>query len=286
MVDKIQILVCSHKPDPNTKNEGIYKAIQVGKALHPELDMGYLNDNTGDNISEKNPNWCELTALYWGWKNLNNTEYKGLCHYRRYFGINISENNIDSLMKGYDMITIKNTIIHKAKDELHKKIIQMTSREDFYLYLDTLLTLYPQYKEVIINYFYNSRLSIPYTMFIAKNEVYNDFCKFIFPVFFELEKHMKSHGYSRQQRAMGYFGETSLGLYITVNNLKYRSVPLEMCGKIITPPNSIKFKVWTWLERKIFDFISIVEGVPKDIELPDDMKVGFKQDHIEIHSLK
>ena len=73
MLDKIKILVCAHKPYPNTRNEGIYQAIQVGKALHPELDMGYINDNTGDNISEKNPYWCELTALYWGWKNIVDT---------------------------------------------------------------------------------------------------------------------------------------------------------------------------------------------------------------------
>lgn len=286
MAAKINILVCTHKPDPNTKNEGIYRAIQVGKALHPELDMGYLNDNIGDNISEKNPNWCELTALYWGWKNLNDTEYKGLCHYRRYFGIDISEDNIDQLIQGYDMITIHNTIIHKAKDELHKKIIQMTSREDFYLYLDTLFTLYPEHKDVIIKYFYDSRLSIPYTMFIAKNELYNNYCQFIFPVFFELEKRMKVHGYSRQKRAMGYFGETSLGLYIMIKKLKYKSVPLEMNGNIVSYPNSLKYNLWVWFEKQLYNFMSFMDGVPQDIALPDDMKVGFKQDGIDIYSLK
>ena len=34
---KIQILVCAHKKDPNIRNEYPYKAIQVGKALHPNI---------------------------------------------------------------------------------------------------------------------------------------------------------------------------------------------------------------------------------------------------------
>src|SRR5699024_4773412 len=40
--------------------------------------------NTGDNISLDNPRFCELTAVYWAWKNLD-AGYIGLVHYRRYF---------------------------------------------------------------------------------------------------------------------------------------------------------------------------------------------------------
>ena len=62
--------------------DSVYVPVQVGAALHPAL--GYIPDNTGDNISDKNPNYCELTALYWAWKNLD-ADYIGLVHYRRYF---------------------------------------------------------------------------------------------------------------------------------------------------------------------------------------------------------
>lgn len=86
----IKILVAAHKKYWML-DDSVYLPIQVGAALHPAL--GYVLDNTGDNISAKNPNYCELTALYWAWKNLD-CEYIGLCHYRRYFGHTIHSKDV------------------------------------------------------------------------------------------------------------------------------------------------------------------------------------------------
>lgn len=285
-MDKIKVLVCAHKQDSNTRNGGIYQAIQVGKALHPELDMGYLNDNVGDNISEKNPYWSEFTALYWGWKNLKDVEYAGLCHYRRYFGIDITEDNIDKLMEGYDMITINQTFKMYSKNSRPEKLMKMTSYEDYYLYLDSLLSIYPQYKQKIIDYFYNSRLSVPFTMFIAKKELYDEFCAFVFPVLFDLEKRIKPHGYTRQKRAMGYFGEFSLGLFILCKGLKIREVPLDMCGVIRKGTKRLSlFSAYQFWVRRLWDIMTFVVKSPTDIIVPEEVKAGFKQDGIQLKAL-
>ena len=80
----IKILIAAHRQCEIPKGE-IYLPVHVGKELHPDTTLaGFQSDNEGDNISAKNPYFCELTALYWGWKNLD-ADYVGLVHYRRYF---------------------------------------------------------------------------------------------------------------------------------------------------------------------------------------------------------
>lgn len=82
--------------------------IQVNKQ-NTGLELGFINDNTGDNISTKNENYCELTALYWIWKNLPNIDanYIGLCHYRRYFTLPIKKNTFQKI----------NELFHSKKQE-------------------------------------------------------------------------------------------------------------------------------------------------------------------------
>ena len=81
-MDSIKIIIASHKKY-QTAEEEMYVPIQVGAEGKEKIE-GYIQDNTGDNISTKNPYYCELTGLYWAWKNLD-ADYIGLVHYRRYF---------------------------------------------------------------------------------------------------------------------------------------------------------------------------------------------------------
>lgn len=88
MNNKITILVCCHKQDYYAQKYP-FLPIQVGRAIS-SVDLGIQGDDTGDNISWKNRNYCELTALYWAWKNLKEVDIIGLCHYRRYFLLKIT----------------------------------------------------------------------------------------------------------------------------------------------------------------------------------------------------
>lgn len=85
----VKIVVATHKKY-KMPSDAMYIPLYVGAEGKKdsdgnELDLGYIKDNTGENISILNPSFCELTGLYWAWKNLD-SDYIGLVHYRRYFG--------------------------------------------------------------------------------------------------------------------------------------------------------------------------------------------------------
>ena len=80
----VTILIAAHKKY-RMPEDPMYLPLQAGAALSSE-DFGFVRDDSGDNISAKNKTYCELSALYWGWKNLD-SDYTGLVHYRRYFAL-------------------------------------------------------------------------------------------------------------------------------------------------------------------------------------------------------
>lgn len=282
-MDKVKIIVCAHKADKNIRKGKPYFPLQVGKALHPEVDLGFACDNEGENISEKNARWNELTAIYWGWKNINSTEYVGLNHYRRYFGLVIDETNVDAVMAGYDVLTVKGR--KSINFEVNKTDLTCaTSQEDFWLFVDTLLGTYPQYKERIIDYFVNYNKSTPFNMFLAHKAIYDAYCQFIFPVLFNVENKVPEHGYSRQRRVIGYFGEMSLGLFIYCKQLKAREVPYVMCGDAnhtnISYSMSVKGVVTHLIvmAKKLF-------RRKHTLVVPDDVRAGLRNDGIELHNI-
>lgn len=280
MSKKMTLLVCAHKKDINTRNSGIYMAVQAGKALHPDLNLGYANDNEGDNISIKNPSYCELTVLYWGWKNIKDIDYCGLNHYRRYFKISDID-TVDRILNSgkYDMIVVNN-LDNLSKHQRVNDLMVTTSQEDFYLFADTFLSLYPQFTDDFINYFYNSRKSYPFNMFIAKKSIYDDYCSFMFPVLFEFEKRCKEHGYTRQKRTIGYLGEYFLGLYVKCKRMNVKAVDVDnFAGQ-----NNKSLKLF--VKYIFYRLLDLTYRKPKKIIVPDAVKVGFIADGISLKKLK
>ena len=84
----IVMLVATHKKY-SFPSDDVYMPLHVGK--EGKEDLGYEGDNTGENISNKNTMYCELTGMYWAYKNIS-CNYIGLVHYRRYF---LNENGKD-----------------------------------------------------------------------------------------------------------------------------------------------------------------------------------------------
>ena len=77
----IKIIVATHKPYEMPIDK-MYMPIHVG--AEGKDNIGFQRDDCGINISDKNYSFCELTGLYWAWKNIE-FDYLGLVHYRRHF---------------------------------------------------------------------------------------------------------------------------------------------------------------------------------------------------------
>lgn len=270
---RIKILVACHKADPNIRQDDIYMPIQVGKALHPDLDLGFQCDNTGDNISEKNGSYCELTALYWAWKNLKDVDYIGLCHYRRYF--DISNINLLKSLNEYDAIVLKDDIYHEST---YRHLSSLLTQEDVAILIDTLIKEYPSFKDSIIKYFIKNNKCSQCNMFIMPIGLFNSYCNFLFPILNIIEKRCKSHNYTRLKRRAGYFAEALQGLWINlemINCLRIKRIDLGT-----KPENKIKKVIRLNRNRFAFNIFN-----NNDIYIPPAVLVGLKNDGIELEAI-
>lgn len=279
-MDKVKILVACHKP-AKVYQDDVYTPIQVGKALHPDLDLGYITDATGDNISNKNGNYSELTAQYWAWKNLKDVEYIGLCHYQRYFQHRISKENVDSLLGNHSDIILIEPITEYIN--LGERLMMWTSREDFYLFYKCFEKVHPEDFDsfrIVLNQNHFS----PFNMFVMKKELFDEFAEWQFSIFSEMEKYVRISGYSRQKRLFGYLSEILLRVFSKARSLKvsFDKVVNEE-GNITWPEYNFR---WYYTCYKLdFSFI-ISHGLRacrREFE-PDfsAVDVGMKQDGIRI----
>lgn len=225
-MDKIKILVACHKKADVYSND-VYLPIHVGKALSSE-DLGFIGDNTGDNISIKNRQYCELTAQYWAWKNLD-CEYVGLCHYRRYLASEFSQDNVELLMNGADIVLAKSIYFDKSLLAWHKEAL---TEEDVYIFYNLFKKVYPQFSLDLDKVYLQGNKLNPGNIFLCKKTLFDEFAKWQFDFFFELEKVLRPSGYSRLNRIVGYFGEVMFDIYVSIRNLKVLEMPLvSMMGK-------------------------------------------------------
>ncbi len=229
---RIKLLIATHK-QYHFPNDTIYEPIHVGKSL-THNDFGYLGDDSGENISSKNQNFCELTALYWAWKNdyFKNVAYCGLVHYRRYFKgalpfqkfFILSEEEIEHIFRTHDIILPRkrnyyiDTIYSHYANAHYVKDLDETRKilEDKYPgYLSEFDILMKQTKAHMFN------------MFIMKEEDYRLYCEWLFDILFELEKRVDISDYSPfQKRIFGFLSELLLNVWVAHQKLRVKEIPV------------------------------------------------------------
>ena len=251
MSKKTEIYVITHSPDDivNIKEDEIYKPLFVGRNVQD--NMGYLSDDSGDNISSKNPAYCELTGLYWMWKN-SDADIIGLVHYRRYFakrkyGKILDKNDLEEIFKDYDIILPNRTtslFVNVYEDFAHWNYAQ-----DLDLCREIIEETTPEYLNSFDKVMKSNSLYY-YNMFIAPKEVIAGYCQWIFPLLFELEKRVDLKGYdSYQQRIFGFLTERLYDVWMDMQDLKVKECELKVIGR------RLNIHMWIakrWIIRKFY----------------------------------
>lgn len=223
MTKKVFIMVATHKEYEFPKDEG-YVPLHVGRAMH-EKKLNYLGDDTGDNISKLNKNFCELTGLYWLWKN-QPSEIFGLSHYRRYFKpvnhmttvagrqIATSQDLAEQLVN-YDIILSKprnywvETISNHYKHAHHAsdlKTLELVINEK-----------HPSYKESFSKVMGGRKVSL-YNMFVTRADLFQKYNEWLFSILFEVQKLIPYQDYGPyQSRVFGFMAERLLNLWVFHN---------------------------------------------------------------------
>lgn len=250
----VKLLICYHKPATLFKDE-IFTPIHVGRANARKKatpgDENYqwmldnmIGDDTGENISERNGCYNEMTSLYWAWKNydkLGNPDYIGLMHYRRHFvfredekivynienfdeesylrEINYSPEKVYNMLEGCDFITHIGKVIN-----VYNHYIENHRQEDLDLAVDIMLEKYPEYKEITKEYFAGDYSNFC-NMFIMNKKLFFQYCEWIFDILEEFEKRVdvSEKRFFISERLTGIF----IAKLMADKSLKYKVLPIS-----------------------------------------------------------
>lgn len=196
----------------------MYIPLHVGSAGKPGI--GYRRDDTGDNISSKNAGYCELTGLYWAWKNLP-ADYLGMVHYRRHFSLYqgkdkwksiLTESQAERLCKRFDIILPRKR--HYYIETLYSHYEHTHYIEHITHTRQIISEKYPEYIESFDSVLNQSK-GYMFNMFIMKRELLDEYCAWLFDILGELENRVVVDGLSSfQRRFYGRVSEILLNVWL------------------------------------------------------------------------
>lgn len=235
------IYIITHKVfEPYFVDNEHYCTLHVGK--NNNTIKGYLRDDTGtDNISEKNQNFCELTGLYWIWKNGTENEYDvtGLVHYRRYFTTRLNDilytyfgikpkvlsfNIVKNVLLKSDVIL---PVTEKILRTVKQSYIDVHNEEDLILTRKAIEEVCPEYLESFDRVM-NSHKYYYANMMICNKKLLNNYSEWLFSILFNLEDKINIDKYTDdyQKRVFGFLSERLLQVWVEHNDLRVTEFPV------------------------------------------------------------
>ena len=240
-----KIIVCCHKQDVMAKQEP-YMPVHVGKALS-KAELGIQADNEGENISAKNRSYCELTGMYWAWKNLKGVDVIGLCHYRRYFDFHKQCDGVmpETCFKTEDFEKVDLSVPAELLENIHDGEAYV-AKPRFYresLYSDycrahisndirTLENYIMTTQEEPIRWAWHEYLHRNcqlrhYNMFIMTWHSFDAYCSWLFPLLEEMARQIDITHYTPVQgRVFGYMAERLMNVWLLANKFHLNEQPV------------------------------------------------------------
>ena len=234
---KVSVIVATHIKYKMPKDK-MYLPLHVGK--EGKDSIGFKGDNSGKNISNKNSYFCELTGLYWAWKNLKD-DYIGLVHYRRHFkGAKIIKkdlvNSVITLKEVNELFNDVDIILPKKRkyyiENLYSHYANTLFVEPLDITRDIIKEKYPKYLKEYDKLKKRTSAHM-FNMFIMKKNKLDEYCTWLFDILFELENRVDVSKYdSFHARFYGRVSELLLDVWINTNNYKYKEVPVISMEKV------------------------------------------------------
>lgn len=222
-ISKVRIIVVTHK-SYQMPEDRMYLPLYVGAQSRsneekPVLNREYAEDDKGENISVLNPYFCELTGLYWAWKNLD-AQYIGLVHYRRHFsmGKRAGFENILTYKELEPYLGDIKVFVPKKRRYYIETLYSHYGHTHYVEHLDeTRKIIAERYPDFIQSYdrVMNRSYGYMFNMMIMQKDLLNRYCGWLFDILFMLQDRIDTEGFSAfSKRCYGRVSEIIFNVWL------------------------------------------------------------------------
>ena len=261
----IKIIVAAHKEYKMPEGD-MYLPVHVGAALS-DKDFGYQRDDQGDNISVKNRSFCELTGIYWAWKNLGEADYVGLSHYRRYFDFGNEPGNVrivrtddffsvehplpdmDKLFESCDIVLSKPRVQSR---NLYTEYARSHRGEDILTVREIVAERSPEYLAAFDKVFFENNLLARFNMFVMRRKDFEEYSQWLFDTLFEAERRIEVPADPVQGRIFGYISERLLMVYALHKGMRVCYKAVYMVDDRLKPKSRWSYDLHRIINNTIF----------------------------------
>ncbi len=215
------VFVMTHKAYEEPRDR-VYRSLQVGRAgKNADRTLPYTGDDTGDNISDQNCFYGELTGLYWIHKNYHDDDYIGICHYRRFYvredGSLFDEEDFERILTEYDIITSDQNV---SMLSIREGYAESHNIDDLMYCGDAIGMISPDYSRAFEETLASHSCCYA-NLCVMPHPLFDEYCDWLFSVLFEASKRIDVSSYDNyHKRVYGFLSEVLLNVWIRAKGLR------------------------------------------------------------------